>query len=59
MLDMLAKLKGDMEVSKMLKFHQFRNDITSKTNYTVIKIICGISLHQKIILHNTKSVFTN
>ena len=31
----------------------------SKTYYTVIIIICGISFHPKINLYNTKSVFTN
>ena len=59
LLDMVAKLKGDTEISTNPQISPILIDQKRKTYYTVIIRICGISLHQKINLYNTKSVFIN
>ena len=56
----VSKVKGRYGKSTILQFRLFRNDPTIKTYFTVIIIMCGISLDKKNVLYNNmKSVFTN
>ena len=56
---MLAKLKEDREIETNTSISPVLNDPTIKTYFTVIILICIISLCKKNILYNTKSVFIN